>query len=114
MREDELPKLPEQIEQKYEVTKETLGYGSFAVVKVCKERASGTELAIKIIAQEPLITSMVKNNRKPEWQSATTARDEIDILTKIHHPNIIRVWDVYETKEALFIVMDLCLSLIHI
>lgn len=108
MREDELPKLPEQIEQKYEVTKETLGYGSFAVVKVCKERTTGTELAIKIIAQEPLITSMVKSNRKPEWQSATAARDEIDILTKIQHPNIIRVWDVYETKEALFIVMDLC------
>lgn len=39
---------------------------------------------------------------------ANVARDEIDILLSMRHPNVIRLWDFYETDDGLFIVMDLC------
>merc|ERR1719420_2521725 len=34
--------------------------------------------------------------------------DEIDILTTLKHPNIIRLNSVYEDKQTLYIVMEEC------
>jgi serine/threonine protein kinase/acetyl esterase/lipase len=79
------------------VTDQVLGHGSFAIVKLIKEKSSGEKRALKIIAKRPL----KENNEK-------MLHEEIAILGKVEHPNIIKMWDLYETREGVFIVTDLC------
>jgi serine/threonine protein kinase/acetyl esterase/lipase len=94
---DGTPALPTPLSKKYIVTDQVLGHGSFAIVKLIKERSSGEQRALKIIAKKPL----KENNEK-------MLHEEIAILGKVEHPNIIKMWDLYETKECVFIVTDLC------
>ena len=35
-------------------------------------------------------------------------RNEIDILRTLDHPNIVKAYEVFETKRQIHIVMDLC------
>ncbi|PWY98691.1 Pkinase-domain-containing protein [Testicularia cyperi] len=94
---DGTPLLPVHLSKKYEVLPQVLGQGSFAVVKAVIERATGEQRALKIIAKKPL-----KDN------SEKMLKEEITILGKVEHPNIIKMWDLYETREGVFIVTDLC------
>ncbi|TKY86956.1 hypothetical protein EX895_003633 [Sporisorium graminicola] len=94
---DGTPLLPVQLSKKYDVLPQVLGQGSFAVVKAVVEKSTGTQRALKIIAKKPL----KDNNEK-------MLKEEITILGKVEHPNIIKMWDLYETKEGVFIVTDLC------
>jgi calcium/calmodulin-dependent protein kinase I len=32
---------------------------------------------------------------------------EVDILKRVHHPNIIRVYETIETKDKIYVVMEL-------
>ena len=79
------------------MTEKVLGHGSFAIVKLVVEKSTGEERALKVIAKKPL----KDNNEK-------MLKEEIAILGKVEHPNIIKMWDLYETKEGVFIVTDLC------
>ncbi|PWN44207.1 Pkinase-domain-containing protein [Ceraceosorus guamensis] len=94
---DGSPLLPGALSKKYNVLPHVLGQGSFAVVKSCVEKSTGTERALKIIAKKPL-----KENSEKMLQ------EEIHILGKVEHPHVIKMWDLYETKEGVFIVTDLC------
>ncbi|SJX66443.1 related to calmodulin-dependent protein kinase [Sporisorium reilianum f. sp. reilianum] len=94
---DGTPLLPVQLSKKYDVLPQVLGQGSFAVVKAVVEKSTGTQRALKIIAKKPLKDSNEK-----------MLKEEITILGKVEHPNIIKMWDLYETKEGVFIVTDLC------
>lgn len=94
---DGTPLLPIQLSNKYTVLPQVLGQGSFAVVKEIIEKSTGEQRALKIIAKKPLKDSNEK-----------MLKEEITILGKVEHPNIIKMWDLYETKEGVFIVTDLC------
>ncbi|GAK67628.1 putative lipase/esterase from carbohydrate esterase family CE10 [Moesziomyces antarcticus] len=94
---DGTPLLPVALSKKYTVLPQVLGQGSFAVVKAVVEKATGQERALKIIAKKPLKDSNEK-----------MLKEEITILGKVEHPNIIKMWDLYETREGVFIVTDLC------
>ncbi|CAO1630041.1 unnamed protein product [Jaminaea pallidilutea] len=94
---DGTPILPTPLSKKYNVQSTVLGQGSFAVVKEIEEKATGEKRALKIIAKRPL-----KEN------SEKMLKEEIKILGKVEHPNVIKMWDLYETKEGVFIVTDLC------
>lgn len=74
-----------------------LGQGSFALVKLATDRQSGEERALKIIAKRPL-----------KEGNENMLEEEIEILGRVEHPHIIKMWDLWETKEAVFIVTDLC------
>lgn len=94
---DGTPLLPLHLSNKYEVLPQILGQGSFAVVKAVVQRSTGEQRALKIIAKKPLKDSNEK-----------MLKEEITILGKVEHPNIIKMWDLFETREGVFIVTDLC------
>jgi serine/threonine protein kinase/acetyl esterase/lipase len=94
---DGTPVLPYPLSKKYVITEKVLGQGSFALVKLVQVKATGEDRALKIIAKKPL----KEGNEK-------MLKDEIAILGRVEHPHIIKMWDLYETKEAVFIVTDLC------
>lgn len=94
---DGTPILPGPLSKRYVVTDQVLGQGSFALVKLAKDKDTGEERALKIIAKRPL-----------KEGNEMMLKEEIAILGRVEHPHIIKMWDLYETKEAVFIVTDLC------
>jgi serine/threonine protein kinase len=88
------PAITDNILDYYTMTNEVLGQGYFAVVKAGIDKKTGERVAIKIVNKELVEREETLNN-------------EIDILSKVDHPNIVRMNAIFDTKESLFIVMEL-------
>ena len=94
---------------------EVLGEGAFGVVWKgrCKEQSSsgeGVEVAVKIILGEKSLTDIFLF-RSPD--SSKRGRKEAELLTDLHHDNIVAIRDYFEFKVSqwttgLAIVMDYC------
>jgi len=82
------------IDDAYQTTNDILGQGYFAVVKVGIDKKTGERVAIKAVAK-----TMVEKQE--------TLDNEIGILRDINHPNIVKMHAIYDTKDTLFIVMEL-------
>ncbi|EOA17917.1 hypothetical protein CARUB_v10006326mg [Capsella rubella] len=74
----------------------TIGHGSFAKVKLALHVATGLKVAIKILNR-----SKIKN-----MGIETKVQREIKILRLLMHPNIIRQYEVIETPENIYVVME--------
>lgn len=81
------PAPPKALEEKYTMTGQTLGFGTFAVVRVCVHKETNTRRAVKIIARKPLSAGQ-GHEVNVEVLPARQARDEIKILLNLHHPNM--------------------------
>ena len=89
------------LEAKYYIIK-TLGKGAFSTVKLVQDRQSATKYALKCI------------DRK-KWQriSHATKRevsllDEVNIMKKANHPNIVKVYEYFEEEETVNVILDYC------
>ncbi|KAG9348578.1 hypothetical protein JZ751_002314 [Albula glossodonta] len=73
----------------------TLGKGNFAVVKLARHRITKTEVAIKIIDKTQLdAVNLDKIYR------------EVKIMKMLDHPHIIKLYQVMETKNMLYLVTE--------
>ncbi|KAJ7175501.1 kinase-like domain-containing protein, partial [Mycena filopes] len=75
---------------------QTLGEGEFGKVKLGIHSKYGEEVAVKLIRRET-----VDN----EANMAKIAR-EIEILDTLKHPNIVRLYDVFETDKFFGIILE--------
>ena len=85
----------EDIKDLYDI-QEKIGEGKYASVYRAKHLASERIVAIKILEKENLSSNelnMIKN--------------EIDILKTCQHPNIVKLYDVFEDIERIHIIMEL-------
>lgn len=73
----------------------TLGEGNFAKVKLAKHKITGAEVAIKII-----------DKTKMDPKKIDKMYREVRILKMLHHPNIIKLYEVIETTQTVFLVME--------
>jgi len=80
----------------YTVGKE-IGKGAYAIVKSAIHKLSNKKTAIKIYEKYKLLDPQRKSNFKKE----------IDILKKIDHTNIIKLYEVIDTSKQLLIIMEL-------
>lgn len=73
----------------------TMGDGNFAIVRWARHRATGQEFAMKVIDKPKLKGKehMVEN--------------EIDIMKDCNHPNIVKLYEEYETADKIYLVMEL-------
>ncbi|XP_006502141.1 serine/threonine-protein kinase DCLK2 isoform X21 [Mus musculus] len=80
--------------EKYRIGK-VIGDGNFAVVKECVDRYTGKEFALKIIDKAKCCGKehLIEN--------------EVSILRRVKHPNIIMLVEEMETATDLFLVMEL-------
>lgn len=76
---------------------EKLGQGSFGTVRRCVRKEDGLEAAVKIIRKSNLNKKELK-----------TLDREADILTKANHHHCVRLYDIFDTKRHLYLVMELC------
>ncbi|XP_037686872.1 serine/threonine-protein kinase SIK1 [Choloepus didactylus] len=73
----------------------TLGKGNFAVVKLARHRVTKTQVAIKIIDKTRLDPSNLEKIYR-----------EVQIMKLLSHPHIIKLYQVMETKDMLYIVTE--------
>jgi p70 ribosomal S6 kinase len=73
-----------------------VGEGAFGKVIVVRNQLNDQLYAMKVISKKLL---KKKNN-------VSYMKSERDILTKIDHPFVVRLWFAFQTEKKLFLVMD--------
>lgn len=86
-----------QFSQHYKLDPNVLGEGAFGRVQKCTRKGTGEERAVKIIDKHTMDES-----------EKVRLQYEIDILKNLIHPNIVRLYEVYEDKNCIFLVTELC------
>lgn len=89
----------EPFEDFYEVGEE-IGSGQFAKVFKCRHKVSGDEYAGKFIRKR-------RTRASRRGVLMEDIRREIAILQEINHENIIRLYEVYENKQNVILVLEL-------
>lgn len=87
--------MSEALFAKYEV-KEELGRGAFSLVKLAVNRQTGQKFAVKIIEKKNVEGAYQKN-----------LQNETEILQRVNHPGIVKLVELFDTDEFLFLVMEL-------
>eukprot|EP00303_Exanthemachrysis_gayraliae_P008394 CAMPEP_0205999402 /NCGR_PEP_ID=MMETSP1464-20131121/829_1 /ASSEMBLY_ACC=CAM_ASM_001124 /TAXON_ID=119497 /ORGANISM="Exanthemachrysis gayraliae, Strain RCC1523" /LENGTH=375 /DNA_ID=CAMNT_0053372601 /DNA_START=16 /DNA_END=1143 /DNA_ORIENTATION=- len=82
-------------DRKYDIG-EVLGHGSYATVRKCTLRTTGEVRAVKMI-----------DKRKVQPSIRKSLEAEVQILKMMDHPNIIKLYDVYDTRAHLNLVTEL-------
>ena len=77
--------------------KEKLGNGKFGLVKLGINKHTKEKVAIKIM-----------NKKKIDSSDIELMRTEIEILKICQHPNIIRLYDIFENIDYIYIIMEYC------
>ena len=80
------------------VIKDTIGKGTFSVVKLGEHIKTKTKVAIKILDKEKIKTK----------EDLTRIKREIKILSILDHPNIIKTYKISETPKKYYIIMEYC------
>ncbi|XP_053543452.1 serine/threonine-protein kinase DCLK1b isoform X1 [Ictalurus punctatus] len=91
---DEGPQVPASIAERYKVGR-MIGDGNFAVVRECVERSTGREYALKII------------NKGKCRGKEHMIQNEVSILRRVKHPNIVLLIEEMDTYSELYLVMEL-------
>lgn len=74
-----------------------LGEGMTSCVKICTKVATGQRYALK--------TLQINRMDPAKMQEL---RDEITIMKGLDHPHIVRLYDVHEEKNKMYLVMEYC------
>ena len=79
---------------KYTVEKE-IGAGGYARCLLVKNKTTGQLYACKEL-------------QKNKLNNVASLKSEIQILIKLDHPNIIKLYEIYENDNYIYLVMELC------
>jgi calcium-dependent protein kinase len=87
---DNMIKISNEPIQKYYSIMGDLGHGSYGSVKKVKHKQLGEERAMKIVQKK-----------------SESSQNEIEILKKISHPNIISIYEIFEDSKNYYIMTEL-------
>lgn len=79
----------------YELNLGNLGRGSYGSVVKAIDKQSGAQRAVKVIL-------------KPKLENINRLKREILIMKRLDHPNIIKLFEVFEDTNYLYFVMEIC------
>ena len=80
------------------IIKETIGKGTFSIVKLGINKITKEKVAIKIL----------KKNKIIHREDVERIEREISILKKLSHINVIKIYKINEDKEKYYIFMEYC------
>mmetsp|Transcript_5560 Transcript_5560/g.5074 ORF Transcript_5560/g.5074 Transcript_5560/m.5074 type:complete len:112 (+) Transcript_5560:163-498(+) len=80
----------------YKVEK-LLGQGGFGEVKLCIHKINGEQRACKFMRKENM------SAKEKKW-----FENEISILRTLDHPNIVRLYEIYQDDLKYYLVQELC------
>uniref|UniRef100_A0A1B0AM47 SNF-related serine/threonine-protein kinase n=1 Tax=Glossina palpalis gambiensis TaxID=67801 RepID=A0A1B0AM47_9MUSC len=75
---------------------ETLGSGHFAVVKLARHVFTGAKVAVKVV-----------DKTKLDDVSKAHLFQEVRCMKLVQHPNVVRLYEVIDTKNKLYLVLEL-------
>jgi calcium-dependent protein kinase len=81
--------------EEYDI-KERVGGGAFGTVYRCIHLATKAERTVKVIKKINLLNNRMK------------VRMEIDIIRKLDHPNVIKMYEAFEYDQTLYLILDYC------
>ncbi|XP_060529712.1 uncharacterized protein LOC132704063 isoform X2 [Cylas formicarius] len=84
-----------KLRQRFDIIKK-LGQGTFGKVQLGINKETGQEVAIKTI----------KKSKIESDADLVRIRREIQIMSSVQHPNIIHIYEVFENKEKMVLVME--------
>jgi calcium/calmodulin-dependent protein kinase-4 len=84
--------MKEPLEANYKIL-EVLGQGATAVVRKCQHKKTQAFYALKNIKKKDVDKKIM--NR------------EVSVLLRVSHPNIIKMREIYETEDDIFLVLEL-------
>lgn len=90
-----IPNNPGNIREIYDIEAKKLGEGTYGSVSSGRHRTTGAVRAIKTMSK-----GHVKNMER--------FKQEIDIMKVMDHPNIIKLYETFEDRRHLYLVMELC------
>ncbi len=72
-----------------------LGKGSFGEVRMIKDRVTGAPRAVKVVP-------------KAKCKVTDNFMEEVEILKKLDHPNVLRFYEFHQDAEAYYLVTEYC------
>ena len=79
---------------------DVLGKGGFAEVKLARHKETGTEYALKIM-------NLPANPKSVDDNTREDVMKEINLLTGLDHPNVIRLYEYFDEKRKFYLVTEL-------
>jgi len=76
--------------------KRQIGSGAFSTVHESVNKKTGERVAIKVVKKSSL-----------QGEEIVTLKREVENLRKLNHPNILKLYDVYESQDEVFLVTEL-------
>ncbi|XP_037091069.1 serine/arginine repetitive matrix protein 2-like [Pollicipes pollicipes] len=84
-----------KLKQRFDIVKK-LGQGTYGKVQLAINKETGQEVAIKTIKKAKIETE----------QDLVRIRREIQIMSSVTHPHIIHIFEVFENREKMVLVME--------
>ena len=79
----------------YQLSKQ-IGHGAYAVVKEGVHKPTGEKVAVKMYDRYKLM----------DTQRKKSALREIKILSKLNHPNVVKLYESIDTSKYVYLVME--------
>uniref|UniRef100_A0A2H1X294 SFRICE_017898 n=1 Tax=Spodoptera frugiperda TaxID=7108 RepID=A0A2H1X294_SPOFR len=98
---NEQDQVPKEISKKYYISR-TLGQGACGLVKLIYDKVKCTKYAMKIIKKSRLTNGQINHLNDPE-----KIMNEIAIMKAVQHPCIISTEEVFDSRDAVYIVLEL-------
>jgi tRNA A-37 threonylcarbamoyl transferase component Bud32 len=76
----------------------TIGEGTFGKVRAGIHKLTGLPVAIKILEKERIV----------DLADVERVKREIHILTRVRHPNVIRLFEVIDSPRHIFLIQEYC------
>mmetsp|Transcript_64753 Transcript_64753/g.162952 ORF Transcript_64753/g.162952 Transcript_64753/m.162952 type:complete len:574 (-) Transcript_64753:107-1828(-) len=95
---------PPKFKDLYELDKDPLGEGRYSRVYAATHKVTRARRAVKTAMRRGQNTIADVGMECP----GRLARHEADIIKSLDHPNVIRLYEVYEEEEAVHLVLELC------
>jgi len=86
---------PREIDTFYDITS-ILGEGAFGSVKKAVVHGTGAVRAVKAIDKSKMMKAIDR------------LKAEVDITKKVDHPNVIKLYEIFEDGPNIYLVMELC------
>ena len=83
--------------------------GSFAIVKSGVNKKTGERVAIKII-ERYLLIKMTPCRQSLEEDDEMALQSEVDILSQLDHPNVVKLFEIFDEGDFLYLVMELMIG----
>ena len=75
-----------------------IGKGSFARVYLVEEKETGIKYAVKAFSKECLLS---------QAKGRDSLLNEINIMRKLEHPNIMKLEEIHESKNSVYLILEL-------